>query len=86
MLLAVEGMNWIDADPQAIDAGLAELRGAGFRIAAPTHRFDTQFASSSEGCLQKDGLKPGGSPKMAESICTDLLRPVWQVCPWHDRR
>ena len=59
-LLALEGAHWVEGDDAAVDAAVGRLFDAGFRMLAPTHRFDNALASSSEGCDQLGGLTPAG--------------------------
>ncbi len=57
-LLAVEGVHWIpkDATTAQVKAAVGRLYTAGFRMVAPTHRFQNSLGASSEGCDQVAGL------------------------------
>lgn len=57
-LIALEGAHWLGAQPTA--EGVAQLAAAGFRMLAPTHRFNNALGASSEGCDQRAGLTEAG--------------------------
>ncbi|HKK35093.1 MAG TPA: membrane dipeptidase [Paracoccaceae bacterium] len=59
-LLALEGAHWIGGEGAPVEAGVERLVEAGFRMVAPTHRFDNALASSGEGCDQLAGLSEDG--------------------------
>ena len=73
-LIALEGAHWLGAKPTA--EGVAELSAAGFRMLAPTHRFNNALGASSEGCDQLAGLTAEGRAFVetvdASSIILDL--------------
>jgi membrane dipeptidase len=54
-LLAIEGAHALDGDPANVD----RLSAAGYRMVAPTHFFDNDFAGSAHG-VEKGGLTPPG--------------------------
>jgi len=54
-LLAVEGAHALDGDPANVD----RLAAAGYRMVAPTHFFDNDFAGSAHG-VERGGLTPLG--------------------------
>jgi microsomal dipeptidase-like Zn-dependent dipeptidase len=54
-LLAIEGAHALDGDPANVD----RLAAAGYRMVAPTHFFDNDFAGSAHG-VEKGGLTPLG--------------------------
>ena len=70
-LLAIEGAHALDGDPVNVD----RLAAAGYRIVAPTHFFDNDFAGSAHG-LEQDGLTPLGRELIARlegaSLIVDL--------------
>lgn len=62
-LLALEGAHWLgegDDTPDDVRNGVEELYKAGFRMLAPTHRFDNALGASSEGCNQLEGFTDNG--------------------------
>ena len=59
-LLALEGAHWIGRNEADIEAAVDRLVAAGFRMIAPTHRFNNALSASSEGCNQLAGLMPAG--------------------------
>lgn len=59
-LLALEGAHWLDGDTAEVEAGVDRLFDAGFRMVAPTHRFNNSLGASSEGCDQLAGLTEAG--------------------------
>ena len=54
-LLAIEGAHALDGDPDNVD----RLVAAGYRMVAPTHFFDNEFAGSAHG-MEKGGLTERG--------------------------
>jgi membrane dipeptidase len=54
-LLAIEGAHALDGDPANVD----RLSAAGYRMVAPTHFFDNDFAGSAHG-VEQGGLTPLG--------------------------
>jgi membrane dipeptidase len=54
-LLAIEGAHALDGDPANVD----RLAAAGYRMVAPTHFFDNDFAGSAHG-VERGGLTPLG--------------------------
>jgi membrane dipeptidase len=54
-ILAIEGAHALDGDP----ANLDRLVAAGYRMVAPTHFFDNDFAGSAHG-VEQGGLTPLG--------------------------
>ncbi len=54
-LLAIEGAHALDRDPANVD----RLAAAGYRMVAPTHFFDNDFAGSAHG-VERGGLTPLG--------------------------
>jgi microsomal dipeptidase-like Zn-dependent dipeptidase len=54
-LLAIEGAHALDGDPANVD----RLAAAGYRMVAPTHFFDNDFAGSAHG-VEQGGLTPLG--------------------------
>ncbi len=61
-LLALEGAHWITQDePGAVRDAVKRLFDAGFRIVAPTHKFDNGLSASSTGCGLRGGLTSTGS-------------------------
>jgi membrane dipeptidase len=54
-LLAIEGAHALDGDPANVD----RLAAAGYRMVAPTHFFDNDFAGSAHG-VEGGGLTPLG--------------------------
>jgi len=60
-LLALEGVHWIGADGASSPRdSLQRLYDAGFRMLAPTHRFDNNLGASSTGCMPSIGLTRQG--------------------------
>ena len=53
-LIALEGAHWLgeegQEDVEKVKKGVKELFDAGFRMLAPTHRFDNALGKASEGC------------------------------------
>jgi microsomal dipeptidase-like Zn-dependent dipeptidase len=52
-VLGLEGAHWVgqgNATATDVEADVARLHTVGFRMLAPTHRFDNGLAGSSEGC------------------------------------
>ena len=58
-LIALEGAHWI-GETQTVEAGIDKLFDAGFRMLAPTHRFNNTLSAASEGCDQLAGLTDHG--------------------------
>jgi microsomal dipeptidase-like Zn-dependent dipeptidase len=59
-LLALEGAHWLGEEEPDIEAGVDRLVAAGFRMLAPTHRFNNALGAASEGCDQLAGLTEAG--------------------------
>lgn len=59
-MLALEGAHWIGKDEPDVGAGIDRLIGEGFRMLAPTHRFNNALGASSEGCNQLEALTESG--------------------------
>ena len=62
-MIALEGAHWLgqdDATPEDVKLGVKELFDAGFRMLAPTHRFNNALGASSEGCDQIAGFTDKG--------------------------
>jgi microsomal dipeptidase-like Zn-dependent dipeptidase len=59
-LLALEGAHWIGGEGAAVEPGVERLFEAGFRMLAPTHRFNNALGASGEGCDQLAGLTEDG--------------------------
>jgi membrane dipeptidase len=62
-LIALEGAHWLGAGPDTaedVKNGVKQLFDAGFRMLAPTHRFNNALGASSEGCDQKVGFTDNG--------------------------
>jgi membrane dipeptidase len=70
-LLAIEGAHALDGDPANVD----RLSAAGYRMVAPTHFFDNDFAGSAHG-IEQGGLTALGRELMGKlegaSIIVDL--------------
>jgi membrane dipeptidase len=61
VMLAVEGAHWVGGTPEEIEAAVERLFEQGFRMVAPTHRFQNALAAAGEGCDQLAGLTPEGA-------------------------
>jgi membrane dipeptidase len=76
-LIALEGAHWLGENgPGDVETGVKELSDAGFRMLAPTHRFNNALSAASEGCDQQKGLTAAGRSFLAavdgSSIILDL--------------
>ncbi|WP_226575517.1 dipeptidase [Acuticoccus sediminis] len=60
-LIAVEGAHWLGGGGTDPAAGVETLFAEGFRMLAPTHRFDNTLGASSEGCDPDSGLTADGA-------------------------
>jgi membrane dipeptidase len=62
-LIALEGAHWLGTGsdtPENVKNGVRELFDAGFRMLAPTHRFNNALGAASEGCDQTVGFTDNG--------------------------
>jgi len=60
-ILALEGVHWVGGHgPSALRTSVRRLYDAGFRMVAPTHRFDNDLGASSTGCMPSTGLTRDG--------------------------
>ena len=55
-IIGLEGAHALEGDIRAVD----DLFEAGFRMIAPTHRFNNELGGASEGCGPQQGLPPYG--------------------------
>ncbi|MEM9726364.1 MAG: membrane dipeptidase [Pseudomonadota bacterium] len=78
VMLSLEGLHWIEPDdPDAlVEAEVRDLRAAGYRMIAPTHRFSNGLSGASEDCEGRMGLSRAGRTMIRacfdECVAVDL--------------
>ena len=72
-LIALEGAHWIGDQQPDIEAGVSALADAGFRMLAPTHRFNNALSGAGEGCDQLAGLTEAGRAFLRKAHASDMI-------------
>lgn len=73
-LIALEGAHWLGEDgTAAVEAGVKELFDAGFRMLAPTHRFNNALGAASEGCEQTAEFTDAGRAFLAAVNSSNII-------------